>query len=275
MASVGLSFSKLGCISQILPRAPVTAPARRTRDSSGRRGACEDPAALLAAARPRTPRTVPFVWSPWSFFLWDRPVLLALDQEKKAPFRLLSPSSSAASSFRDRPDLDFPLSCRQTESGERGYLGFQHWHRTQCGSEWGRGCRECPLPAPPPAAAPPPPPKVHAPAALIGCGVHAPAAPIGCGARRYTPAAHRAAPPRPGTAGRHLFWRGHVGVVRADAVLGGRAAGHLLGVGEGAALHLRQDALLVQRGLQEARVAVELHQVENLRGKCRAVDPPK
>lgn len=50
-------------------------------------------------------------------------------------------------------------------------------------------------------------------------------------------------------------------------MLGGWAAGHLLRVGQGAALHLGQDALLVQLGLQEARVAIKLHQVENLQGK--------
>lgn len=54
-------------------------------------------------------------------------------------------------------------------------------------------------------------------------------------------------------------------------MLGGRAAGHLLWVGQGAALHLRQDALLVQLGLQEARVAVKLHQIENLWSKCNVL----
>lgn len=78
----------------------------------------------------------------------------------------------------------------------------------------------------------------------------------------------RARPPHPGArpawwAG-HLFGRGHVGVVRAAAVLGGGAAGHVLRVGQRAALHLRQDALLVQLGLEEAGVAVKLHQVEDL-----------
>lgn len=56
----------------------------------------------------------PFGRSPWSFFFWDRPVLRVLDQEKNAPFRFLSLSSSPSSSFSERPDFDFPLSCRQT-----------------------------------------------------------------------------------------------------------------------------------------------------------------
>lgn len=36
-------------------------------------------------------------------------MLLLLDQEKKAPLRFFSLSSSPTSSFRDRPDFDFPL----------------------------------------------------------------------------------------------------------------------------------------------------------------------
>lgn len=58
----------------------------------------------------------PFGWSLWSFFFWDRPVLLVLDQEKKAPFRFFSLSSSPSSSFRDLPDFDFPLNCHQIEN---------------------------------------------------------------------------------------------------------------------------------------------------------------
>lgn len=58
----------------------------------------------------------PFAWSPCSFFFWDRPVLLVLDQEKKAPFLFFSLSSSPSSSFRDLPDFDFPLSCHPMET---------------------------------------------------------------------------------------------------------------------------------------------------------------
>lgn len=64
----------------------------------------------------------PFVWSPCSFFFWDRPVLLVLDQEKKAPFRFFSLSSSPSSSFRDLPDFDFPLSCRPMETLTEHYF---------------------------------------------------------------------------------------------------------------------------------------------------------
>lgn len=42
-------------------------------------------------------------------------MLLLLDQEKKAPLRFFSLSSSPTSSFRDRPDFDFPLNCHQIE----------------------------------------------------------------------------------------------------------------------------------------------------------------
>lgn len=58
----------------------------------------------------------PFAWSPWSFFFWERPVLRVLDQEKKAPFRFFSLSSSPRSSFRDLPDFDFPFNCHPMES---------------------------------------------------------------------------------------------------------------------------------------------------------------
>lgn len=67
---------------------------------------------------PATAHHKPFVWSPWPFFFWDRPVLLVLDQEKNTPFRFRSLSSSR-SSFRDRPDRDFPVSCRQVENVEK------------------------------------------------------------------------------------------------------------------------------------------------------------
>lgn len=69
----------------------------------------------------------------------------------------------------------------------------------------------------------------------------------------------------------HLFWCGHIGVVRADAVLGSWAAGDLLRVREGTSLHLCQDAFLVQLGFQKASVAIKLHQVENLWSRCHAV----
>ena len=45
---------------------------------------------------------------------------------------------------------------------------------------------------------------------------------------------------------------------------GGGAAGDLVRVGQRAALHLSQHTLLVQRGLEEPGVAVELHQVKDL-----------
>lgn len=63
-----------------------------------------------------------------------------------------------------------------------------------------------------------------------------------------------------------LLGRREVGAVRAGgAVLGGGAARDVIWIGERPALHLRQHALLVQQRLQEAGVAVELHQVENLK----------
>lgn len=90
------------------------------------------------AVRPTSPsHHKPFVWSPWSFFFWDRPVLLALDQEKNAPFRRLSLSSSPASSFRDRPDLDFPLSCHQRES--RVMAEFRHGNMARSAAGSGVG----------------------------------------------------------------------------------------------------------------------------------------
>ena len=93
-------------------RSCPTAPAGRP---TGQRTA--QPA--LAPPCPRPPHRTdhePFGRSPWSFFFWERPVLLVRDHEKKAPFRFLSLSSSPSSSFRDRPDFDFPLNCRQRES---------------------------------------------------------------------------------------------------------------------------------------------------------------
>lgn len=60
-------------------------------------------------------------------------------------------------------------------------------------------------------------------------------------------------------------------MVGVDAVLGGGAAGDLLGVRQGAAFHLGQDAFLVQLGFQKASIAIKLHQVENLWSKCHAV----
>ena len=70
---------------------------------------------------------------------------------------------------------------------------------------------------------------------------------------------------------RHLFGRGEGGAVGAGAVLGrGGAAGDLVGVWQRAALHLRQHTLLVQSGLEEAGVAVELHQVKDLQGGGQA-----
>lgn len=63
----------------------------------------------------------------------------------------------------------------------------------------------------------------------------------------------------------NLFRSGECGVVRAGAVFGGRrAAGDLVGVRQRPAVHLGPQALLVEPRLQEARVAVELHQVEDL-----------
>jgi len=65
----------------------------------------------------------------------------------------------------------------------------------------------------------------------------------------------------------YLLGRGQVGAVGAGgAVLGGGAAGDVVGVGQRPPLHLGQHALLVQQRLEEPRVAVELHQVEDLEG---------
>lgn len=48
-------------------------------------------------------------------------------------------------------------------------------------------------------------------------------------------------------------------------MFGGGAAGYVVRVRQGPPLHLRQHALLVQQRLKETRVAVELHQVEDLK----------
>ena len=53
----------------------------------------------------------------------------------------------------------------------------------------------------------------------------------------------------------------------------GGTAGDVVGVRQGPPLHLCQHTLLVEQGLEEPRVAVELHQVEDLKkgGKGRKV----
>lgn len=64
----------------------------------------------------------------------------------------------------------------------------------------------------------------------------------------------------------HLLGGGDVGAVGArGAVFGGGAGGNLVGVRQGPSLHLSQHALLVQQRLEEAGVAVKLHQVVDLR----------
>lgn len=64
----------------------------------------------------------------------------------------------------------------------------------------------------------------------------------------------------------HLFGSGEGGAVGAGAVFGGRgAARDLEGLRQRLTLHLSTQTLLVERGLEEPRVAVELHQVEDLR----------
>ena len=68
----------------------------------------------------------------------------------------------------------------------------------------------------------------------------------------------------------YLFGCGEVGAVGArGAVFGGGAAGNVVGVRQGPALHLGQHTLLEQQGLEEACVAVELHQVIDLKGGKR------
>lgn len=131
--------SVLSCLLAVFsifpPKAPVAAPAGGARERAAWRAGCGErglpffrrpegphcPASrgphCGSAARPPVPaRHKPFAWSPWSFFFWDRPVLRVRDQEKKAPLRFFSLSSSPGSSFRDLPDFDFPLSCHQMEN---------------------------------------------------------------------------------------------------------------------------------------------------------------
>lgn len=68
----------------------------------------------------------------------------------------------------------------------------------------------------------------------------------------------------------YLFGCGEVGAVGArGAVFGGGAAGNVVGVRQGPALHLSQHTLLEQQGLEEACVAVEFHQVIDLKGGKR------
>lgn len=100
------------------PKAPHHPASRRPH---GERHSAARPHVPARAPRRRpdlraTSRHKPFAWSPWSLFFWDRPVLRVRDQEKKAPFRFLSLSSSPSSSFRDLPDFDFPLSCHRMEN---------------------------------------------------------------------------------------------------------------------------------------------------------------
>lgn len=65
----------------------------------------------------------------------------------------------------------------------------------------------------------------------------------------------------------YLLGGGDVGAVGArGAVFGGGAGWNLVGVRQGPSLHLSQHALLVQQRLEEAGVAVKLHQVVDLRG---------
>lgn len=64
----------------------------------------------------------------------------------------------------------------------------------------------------------------------------------------------------------YLLGCGEVGAVRAGgAMFGGGAAGDVVRVRQRSTLHLSQHALLVQQRLEEACVAVKLHQVEDLR----------
>lgn len=101
------------CTSQRTRSRPAPPPA------APQASAQHSPHWLLRAPAPSSPHRTdhePFGRSPWSFFFWERPVLLVRDHEKNAPFRFLSLSSSPSSSFRDRPDFDFPLNCRQRES---------------------------------------------------------------------------------------------------------------------------------------------------------------
>lgn len=68
----------------------------------------------------------------------------------------------------------------------------------------------------------------------------------------------------------YLLGGGEVGAVGASgAVFGGRTAGDVVRVGQGPALHFCQHTLLVQQRLEEACVAVKLHEVEDLKGTNR------
>lgn len=65
----------------------------------------------------------------------------------------------------------------------------------------------------------------------------------------------------------HLLGCGEVGAVRAcGAVFGGGATGNVVRVRQRPPLHLSKHTLLVQQGLKEPCVAVELHQVIDLKG---------
>ncbi len=71
----------------------------------------------------------------------------------------------------------------------------------------------------------------------------------------------------------YLLGCGEVGAVGAGgAVFGSRAAGDVVGVRQGPPLHLCQHTLPVQQRLEEACVAVELHQVEDLKGREKRKD---
>lgn len=63
----------------------------------------------------------------------------------------------------------------------------------------------------------------------------------------------------------HLFRSGKCGAVRAGAVFRRRrTAGDLVGVWQGSAIYLSTNTLFVKGGLEESRVTVKLHQVEDL-----------
>lgn len=63
----------------------------------------------------------------------------------------------------------------------------------------------------------------------------------------------------------YLFGCGEGGAVRTGAVFGGcGAAGDLVGVWQGLTILFSAQTLQVEGGLQETRVAVELHQVKDL-----------
>lgn len=65
----------------------------------------------------------------------------------------------------------------------------------------------------------------------------------------------------------YLLGSGEIGAVGASgAVFGVGAAGDVVRVRQWPTLHFCQHALLVQKRLEEPSVAVELHQVEDLKG---------